>query len=314
MDHHLLEKYFKGNCTALERAEVERWLNLKEELPEVELSEQDQVVQERASYAVQDRISSIQNRKFKRVKYLSAAAVFILISAGTFIFWKNNQARYENTENEIAWHVTDVPFGRKATLKLADGSVIELNGGASLRYPEKFNGLREVQLIKGDAFFNIKKDPDHQFIVHTSAQSAIKVLGTHFNVKNNYYAGRLEITLNRGSIRFERVGAKPQLIRPGEQIYFTEKSNEITPPKRVDTIQTNAWRKNILLFDKTPIQQVFMEVEQFYGVKFIYEKGLDKIYLNAELNNEPLDRVITLIEKSTKLKLSRNGMKIQVKP
>ena len=61
---------------------------------------------------------------------------------------------------------------------------------------------REVRL-EGEAFFDVVKQPDRPFIVHTSGID-IKVLGTAFNVKSYPEDKNVETTLYRGLVEVFR--------------------------------------------------------------------------------------------------------------
>lgn len=64
-----------------------------------------------------------------------------------------------------------------------DGSIIYLGEQASVEYPVHFaENKREVSL-QGDAFFEVSKNQERPFIIHTQT-AMIEVLGTSFNVKS----------------------------------------------------------------------------------------------------------------------------------
>lgn len=80
MDHHLLEKYFKGTCTASEKARVEDWLHAEEDLPMVDLSAGDELIREEASFQIYSQIKTNADKKLRVIKYISAAAVLVCVS------------------------------------------------------------------------------------------------------------------------------------------------------------------------------------------------------------------------------------------
>src|ERR1700748_3478066 len=71
--------------------------------------------------------------------------------------------------------------GRISIINLPDGSKIWLNSGSTISYPEKFAKIREVRLVNGEAFFDIKHDINSPFIVRYGNLHA-QVLGTSFNI------------------------------------------------------------------------------------------------------------------------------------
>lgn len=311
MDHHLLEKYFKGDCTAEEQARVEAWLNESDALPYVPADQADQISAERVAAGLEDRIINYQKKRSGRRWQMAIAASLLLSSAVAICFI---QLKERHQKEAFAWKTTTIPMGQKAKIMLADGSLIELNGGAVLSYPEHFTTQRTVKLLQGDAFFSIARDEKRPFIVEMDNQSHIKVLGTRFNVKHNNYASRLEITLNSGRISFERKGKPGQLLLPGEQLHYSPVSDVASKPIHIDTLETDAWRTNILLFKDTPIRQVFNELEQHYGISFKNPEVVDYQLINARFNHEPLSKVLDLLERSTKLSFNQKGKTIYIHP
>lgn len=60
-----------------------------------------------------------------------------------------------------------IPKGNAYELELADGTHVWLNAESELSYPTRFAGeMREVRL-KGEAFFDVAKNPDCPFVVRT---------------------------------------------------------------------------------------------------------------------------------------------------
>ena len=65
--------------------------------------------------------------------------------------------------------------------RLHDGSIVELNKGAqiSIRYS---GDERRVDLLSGEAYFEVAKNPDRPFIVSARGID-VKAVGTAFNVR-----------------------------------------------------------------------------------------------------------------------------------
>mgnify|MGYP001472807545 FL=1 len=70
--------------------------------------------------------------------------------------------------------------GEKITVKLPDGSTVKLNSGSSITYPEMFLDDRREVVLKGEGFFDVKKNQKQPFIVMAN-KAKVKVLGTSFN-------------------------------------------------------------------------------------------------------------------------------------
>lgn len=82
---------------------------------------------------------------------------------------------------------------------LEDGSIIYLSEQASVEYPSHFaQDKREVSL-QGDAFFEVSKNRERPFIIHTQT-AIVEVLGTSFNIKNED-SGEFSLSVRSGKVR-----------------------------------------------------------------------------------------------------------------
>ena len=83
---------------------------------------------------------------------------------------------------------------------LSDGSVVALNKNSTLSYPKSFDTkLRQVTL-KGEAFFEVKRNFEQAFII-SAGESFVKVLGTSFNVKAYADSANVEVTVVSGLVQ-----------------------------------------------------------------------------------------------------------------
>ena len=81
--------------------------------------------------------------------------------------------------------------GEQRSITLADGSLIKLNTRTTIRH--RFDeSTRRVELIEGEALFDVARDEQRPFIV-TAGATEVRVLGTSFNV---YKQSDLEATVS----------------------------------------------------------------------------------------------------------------------
>lgn len=102
---------------------------------------------------------------------------------------------------EVLYNTLKVPTGGFYQLELSDGTRVWLNAESELRFPVQFGtGEREVYL-KGEAYFDVRKDVARRFIVHLK-ESNVTVLGTSFNIKAYGDEDYIYTTLVEGKVRF----------------------------------------------------------------------------------------------------------------
>ena len=173
----------------------------------------------------------------------------------------------ENLPADI-WGTLIVPAGKDYIVTLTDGSAIHLNAFSSLRFPLNFTGKTREVFLSGEAFFTITPDAKQSFIVH-SGQTAVKVLGTSFNI--NAYSDSLVVTsLVQGSVITQDNGAQEVRLKPGmETIYHKGR-----PPvvRSFDENITLAWRKGEYNYNNESLAALDIVILHWYGKQLLFDK------------------------------------------
>jgi hypothetical protein len=181
-----------------------------------------------------------------------------------------------------------VPYGKRSTLTLADGTRVWLNSGSVLEFPSQFPGKsREVKLVSGEMYVEVAHDKNKPFYVHTSDFN-VRVYGTKFNL-TNYEGTPHSVVLVEGSVSVMKDAAET-LLKPNEQLLISEGNME---RQIVDVTRYTSWKDGFLLLDKTPMTEVLEQVGRYYNLSFNYEQDMNlknrtcsgKIYLSDNLDN-----------------------------
>ena len=90
-------------------------------------------------------------------------------------------------------------FGTRTALKLVDGSLVWLNSGSSLKYPDRFSGSKREVFLNGEAYFEIASNAAKPFIVKT-ANLTVRATATKFNVSGYTSDFKSEVTLVDGKV------------------------------------------------------------------------------------------------------------------
>lgn len=161
-----------------------------------------------------------------------------------------------------------VPKGKQRKVTLSDGSVVYLNSGTLLIYPQTFSdGVRSVYLV-GEANFDVKKDKEHPFVVKTAYQK-VKVLGTKFNVHAYPEDGKTITTLESGSVVVQKVNDENLIIlAPNEQLEYDNSTGEFQK-RNIDSSLFSGWTKGELNFVGMTLKDIFATVERIYNIHII---------------------------------------------
>lgn len=222
----------------------------------------------------------------------------LMNSTNTCINVQMGQVQYEvkeikARETEVEYNMIVVPRGGIYSLVLSDGTRVFLNSESELKYPVNFaGGDRNVEL-KGEAFFDVTRDPEHPFIVKTGEMN-IRVLGTSFNVsaymddpaiRTTLFSGRVEILVNETTLKQE--------LRPGMQANWTIGSDEIEV-RMVNLDAASLWRDGIIVLDDDELEGVMRMLSRWYNVTYEFKgDGREKHTFTGKINrNEDLESVL----------------------
>jgi len=217
-----------------------------------------------------------------------AAAVVILVAAVL------GAQRWLNFGEATPPAIVDLANGAgvKSSHTLADGTEIWLNSNSRLRYPEVFSDtMRWVELV-GEAFFDVKPDPERPFVVR-AGKTMTHVLGTSFNVEAYQQAEFLKVSLLEGKVKVLNDQAlKISELEPGQQLLFSPQRDEFSV-QRFDYANTFGWKDGVLTFDGVDFESFRNTLERWYGVniKVMGSPGGDW-QIRARYENESLENVM----------------------
>jgi ferric-dicitrate binding protein FerR (iron transport regulator) len=258
-------------------------------------------------------------------------SILAVITLGVFYLFTQK----DTPEVPIAQAISSVVTknGNRTKIVLPDGSQVWLNAGSNLDYNNSvFNkDFREVSL-NGEAYFDVTKNPEKPFIIHTKKMD-IKVLGTAFNVRSYSNEKMAEASLIRGSIEITLKDRKDEKItlKPNEKISVSNeepktelkpdkiipvKTKSLVPKVEVKELKPNptnniipeiAWTQNKLYFEDENLEDISLRIERWFGKKVVIQNEILKnVRYTGNFEKENLETVLS------SLKLSRSfNFKIQ---
>lgn len=279
---YLIYKELQDSLTDGENKELEQWLNasaehhaLKAEIIgtvsnldtkppifEVDVEADYAKVASRLGF---DSVKGPKPASSKRYLWWLIGAFLLGMGAAAVYFQSNSPQtpvlRALNAEAEIQ------------EIELADGSKIKLNAGSTLEYPEDFEEDTRSVYLKGEAYFDIKKDETKPFIIHT-AQSQIEVLGTSFNVREDNKLNETIVAVLTGKVRLSSAHntLNTVVLSKNEKGIITD-SNEALKVKS-DNLNALAWNTGKLRFKSTKVGEVFGDMAAFYDVSIINKSSI----------------------------------------
>lgn len=190
-----------------------------------------------------------------------AAALAAMVTAGGFgtALWlaasSGGSAVVAEAPPQVI-HRTGV--GEQKTITLADGSRAILSTDTELRVTE-WGARRGLTLERGEAFFEVAKDPAHPFVV-TAKGRTVTALGTAFDVRVDPSAW--SISLLEGKVRVaDPVGRNSVDLLPGSRL--EQRAGTTWSVAVADVSALADWRSGSLTFDNRPLSEIVDELNRY---------------------------------------------------
>lgn len=220
---------------------------------------------------------------------------------------KTFQQLTENVKHESQYNSLTIPIGSEFNFTLPDGSHIWLNSGSEIVYfASDKTRIREIFLIKGEAYFTVAPDPERPFRIHCPGH-IIEALGTEFNISAYEDSPFIYTTLVEGKVSVTVDGDSKVveiMERPGRQSMLNRASNAISL-RDVDVYSHVSWKDGYFVFNKTSLFNVMQSLSRWYGFEFdITDQKLYDYHFTGEFNRfDNLEQVLEVI-RSTGLPFS----------
>jgi ferric-dicitrate binding protein FerR (iron transport regulator) len=149
---------------------------------------------------------------------------------------------------------------------LKDSSIVYLFGEATIQYPESFGVEKREIKLKGNAFFEVSRNPDCPFLIDTKP-ATIEVLGTAFDVRSDgasfllsVWNGVVKVTLKKND--------QTVYVKAGEAIALESMRLRLTDAKMIPFGEH--------------LKRIYFKDEQLGNVVNIINTNLDSVRLKVE--------------------------------
>jgi ferric-dicitrate binding protein FerR (iron transport regulator) len=323
-DQDLIDKFYRGECTPEEARKVRRWFDNQQRGEEkIEHLWQDYthstaVGEDDATRNLRQIHAAIKPEQREgrfeifRSQWLRVAAIITFALVVSYLLAP--QLAVQPPVVAVQQIIKENPFGQKSTHRLPDGTMVRLNAGSRITYPERFaEDMRQVHL-QGEAFFEVTENADKPFIVGVNGLD-VRVLGTSFNVRAFDEDEELQVVLATGKVKVthQRDETEAYLV-PGEEVVYEKESGEMRKQlANLDAVL--AWKNDQIVFDDASAYEVFDVLERWYGVQINYEALPENAWdFTGRFEDENLENVLTSISYVKKFSFTLNDKIILITP
>ena len=206
------------------------------------------------------------------------------------------------------------PVGQRDSVMLPDGSTVVLAPGSRLTVASGFNNGNRAVTLEGAAFFDVKHDGAHPFVVH-SRGAEIRDIGTAFSVKTDAN-GRVSVAVTHGivALRDTTAGsAGPVELRAGDRGVLQAGTVAVT--RGTVTAEDMAWTRGQLAYRDAPLAEVQADLRRWYGIELqVTDAVLAQRTLTASFRGDSAAQVIQVIALALGADVVQRGDTILLQP
>jgi transmembrane sensor len=199
---------------------------------------------------------------------LAATLASGLLAIAVALAWRQ---RFGPFSPSVQRYVTSL--GGFEQVRLADGSVIELNTDSEIGVRLR-KAQRDIELIRGEATFEVAPDPSRPFIV-VAGGTAVRTIGTVFNVQKSI-AG-VEVLVTKGVVAVgppqavvgHRSAPSPSIVDAGQMAIAREAHVRVESIDRQEIARRLAWHEGMLEFDGQSLERVAAEFNRYNRRKLV---------------------------------------------
>jgi len=205
----------------------------------------------------------------------------------------------EKVKDAVEYSQLRVPYGKRAFLKLSDGTSLWINSGSTVVYPSAFAQNKREIYVEGEIFADVSRDESRPFIVTTNKLD-IQVLGTTFNVSAYKEEKTVNVVLVSGSVDVKPKNGKTTRIKPSQ--LFTLAEDQTATLKTVDVENYISWRDGKYIFHNEPIENILLRLSRYYNVTMVLPTSVSGITCSGKLElKEDLNRLLNGLSEITSM-------------
>jgi transmembrane sensor len=242
-------------------------------------------------------------RRWRGPIFAAAAGLFAIVGVAQ---WRGGTAAVEQV------YATQV--GQRDSVSLPDGSTVVLAPGSRLIVASGFNGSNREVTLEGAAYFDVKHDGAHPFVVH-SRGAEIRDIGTAFSVKTDAQ-GRVSVAVTHGivALRDTATGsAAPVELRAGDRGVL--QAGSVAVARGTVTDEDMSWTRGQLAYRDAPLAEVQADLRRWYGIELqVTDSVLAQRTLTASFRGDSSAQVVQVIALALGADVVQRGDTILLQP
>lgn len=244
-----------------------------------------------ASGNVVDLRTNVRAKPEKRGRRLrvAAAAAALLMAGAAAWFWADGAIYGQRYSTGI---------GEQTAFSLPDGSVVNLNTRSKMR-AHMSASERRIELIEGEAMFQVAKDPARPFRVYAGATVA-QAVGTVFNVYRQDNAATVTVIEGKVLVAAHELEARGQAR--------VSDGGEVRTASNVALEPITAWKDRKLIFEGESLREIVQEFNRYNALQLrVEDPELARIRISAVFGATDPNSLIEFLQRTERVQVRRDG-------
>lgn len=232
-----------------------------------------------------------RGRKIRVYSLRIAAAAAVLLAVGIGYYRVSRQAPPEQV-------VTTTK--ERTTITLPDGSLVSLEPGSTLQYPQRFDQTKREVNLSGEAFFEVAHNEKQPFVIHSSLINTT-VLATSFNIEaRNAKEARVVVVTGRVQVLAKGEAdsnEQAMIVSANKSAVYNQATDQLEMKDAADDARFYAQKRSgKFIYKGVPLEKVVKDLERYYHTTIGTEQRIRSCAFNGDFDiDDDLDKALTLI-------------------
>lgn len=294
------------DCSAHERRAFEAWLAVAPEHAEAYAESErfwntlDLIPQEPGAQRWRGQARRDEGSPRRYLAPVWGVALTIAVAAACVAFGLRPTS--SGSATTVARDYSTAP-GELREFTLEDGSHLTLNSGTHVRVRIE-GSSREVELIRGEALFDVAHEPGRPFHVRIG-DVTVADLGTSFNIRGGAMDTEITLISGRAAVTRERGGVAVELM-PGDQ--FISGATAWRKQSVADLAAVTDWSSGHLVFRAAPLRDVVAKMNRHGpGRLVIADRELEMLQISGDFRIGDPDALLHALQSTLPVRVEKSS-------
>lgn len=217
------------------------------------------------------KVIPLHKRSFYKVSAIAASIVVLIGLVGFLLLNQSKSLIYQTADNT-------------QQIQLPDNSQVWLNANSTLKIESGFNKRNRNVALSGEAYFEVSKNKELPFVIHTKSGLQAKVLGTRFNLQVNEQTEQWKLDVFSGRVWFGMHKKAGLVVEKEQQAIYNVAAHKVVKQNKFNP-NAVAWKTNELIFDNSPITEVATQLSAFLGKQVLIPNHQSDLRYSGSFSN-----------------------------